>query len=920
MRKLFLSVLFIMISISSFSQSKSFKISATLLSNEDKSPLEAATVYLQRVKDSALITYTISDQNGNFVLESKTSDKVLNLYVSYIGYNTLQKKIELNQEKIELGNLLLTPSTNILDEVVVKSTAPITIKKDTLEFNVKSFKTKKDANIEDLLKELPGVEVDQAGKIKINGKEVNKILVNGKEFFGNDPTIATKNLSKDIIEKIQVSETKTDAQAFAGEEGDNTNKTINLVVKKENNKGAFGRFAAGLGTDDRYEAAGMYNKFNNDLHLSVLAATNNINSPGFSYGEISKIFGGNSSGLNNQVFGNNNEGIVISKNAGLNFSDNWGKKVAVSTNYFFSNSDSENEIKYERENILPENRFFTNSNSNSLSNIDNHTTQTKLNIKLDSTLLINIEPNFRNTNGSVLNSTAQESLDENNTLINSSSSNSMRENIENEFSNNLNITKRLGKKGSFLKLNFNNRNIRANSTDLFRSEVDIFGDTPDTISRNLNNVEERDEDTYIANLRYRVPIKGKQLSIDFKYNYRNTIQNSLINAFDFNDITQQFNNTINNELSSDFKYLHKVNRPGIGLNYKKKKWTSSLIANLLYRTLENTDNLRPSFDLRRNFNALAIKYRLNYRSQTKSLAMGYDLSKTPAQLSQLQTVVNITNPLDIVTGNPDLLQTSGHRFYTYFNTNNFQKGTGINAYISSYIEDEKVIAKRTINEDLVRETTYANVNGSYNLYTNVGYNKKVKVDSVKTISLRTGIGNSITRSVNFYNGVQYANLSNSILPEINARFVWKKVTEIDLGYRFTYTENKYNIGVFEDQNFSFHRVRLNTTNHFSKKFDLRNQVSYTYNPNIADGFNRSAFFWNATLAYSFLKDKATLTLKAYDLLNQNTDARRITNQNYIEDRQSTVLQRYFMLSFSWKFNTLGKSGEIRNNRGNYIIR
>src|SRR5690606_1066886 len=174
-----------------FSQSKSFKVSGTLIGADDQAPLEAATVYVQRVKDSSLVSYTISDRDGSFVLEDKTYDDKLHLLISHVGYNTHSQIIKIPQDKTELklDVLPLELSSNSLSEVVIQSTAPVTIKKDTLEFNVSSFKTKKDANVEDLLKQLPGVEIDDDGKIKINGKDVNKILVNGKPFFGDDPSI-----------------------------------------------------------------------------------------------------------------------------------------------------------------------------------------------------------------------------------------------------------------------------------------------------------------------------------------------------------------------------------------------------------------------------------------------------------------------------------------------------------------------------------------------------------------------------------------------------------------------------------------------------------------------------------------------------------------------------------------------------------
>ena len=204
-----------------------------------------------------MVTYTISDKQGAFTLNNRTYEDSLKLTISYIGFETYSRKLKLSRDPVQLETIALK-TANLLDEIVIQSRAPITVKKDTLEFNVASFSTKKDANVEDLLKELPGLEVDDDGTIKVNGKEVNKILVNGKPFFGDDPTITTRNLTKEMIEKVQITDTKSKAEAFSGEKGDTENKTINLTIKEENNKGVFGRLLGGVGTDERYEYCLLY--------------------------------------------------------------------------------------------------------------------------------------------------------------------------------------------------------------------------------------------------------------------------------------------------------------------------------------------------------------------------------------------------------------------------------------------------------------------------------------------------------------------------------------------------------------------------------------------------------------------------------------------------------------------------------------
>ena len=226
-------------SICTFSQD--FTITGKLIDNEQNTPLEAATVVLETLKDSTMITYTITDRKGAFELKGKNNITRANLFVTFVGYQPYEQEIDLSGNRnVDLGDLPLEFQIESLGDVVVKGrSAPVIVKKDTLEFNAASFKTNPDATLEDLLKELPGAEVDADGKIRINGKPVSSILVNGKPFFSDDPTIATRNLTKELINKIQVVDTKTESQEFTGEAGDSENKTINITIDEDKNKGLF---------------------------------------------------------------------------------------------------------------------------------------------------------------------------------------------------------------------------------------------------------------------------------------------------------------------------------------------------------------------------------------------------------------------------------------------------------------------------------------------------------------------------------------------------------------------------------------------------------------------------------------------------------------------------------------------------------
>lgn len=897
-------------------QSRNFEMFGTVVSNDTEETLESATVYLEREKDSSLVTYTISDRNGRFFMRNQTAEDSLKLYISFVGYKTFQKKIAIDREKIELGTISMEQG-NQLDEVVITSRAPVTIKKDTLEFNVSSFKTRKDATVEDLLKLLPGVEVDPEGGITVNGKPVNRILVNGKPFFGDDPTIATRNLTKEIIEKVQVTDTKTEAQAFSGEEGDTENKTINLTIDEENNKGVFGRVAAGAGTDERYEYAGLFNFFDNDLRLSVLAGGNNINSPGFSFGEIRKMLGGarsmsmSSNGsfvIDGRSFGGS-EGLVTSNNAGANFADELGKNLDVSADYFFSETRSNNETTVQRENIFPDARFFTDSKSRDNIDSDNHTSNLRFNIKIDSTWHINIRPALQFGTGRQTSARNEESRDEQGLVTNTSIVNSMSDNTTRNFTNGLDITRRFGSGGGFFSLNLT-ATINRQDTDRFlNSETRVFGDDPDEIIRDQFTDAEQNLNGFTARANYRIPLKAESFFLDLTYHLRDDTRESIESTFDFDEQTQDYT-LFNTALSTNFEYINRRNTPGISLRYQKEKWSLNANAGYVFRTLESRDKLRPQLSLKEKFQAVEYGTRFNYRfSPKRSIYTGYNLNNNPPDVSQLQPFQDVTDPLNIVTGNPNLEPANTHRVYAGYNSFDFQKGTGFYSYLNASFTNNQVVPRTTIDENFVRNTTYINVDGYYSLNASINNSKSITLDSLRTLKIDAGVYSFLRRNVNFNNDIEYASRSATIGPSLGLSFSWKDVLLIEPRYVFTYTTTRFNIDDFEDQDFARHEIDLETRTFLPKQLEWRNNIVYNYNPNVTSGFQKSVWFWNSTLAYSMLKDRGILTLKVYDLLNQNNNTRRSSSPTSIQDVQSTVLQQYFMLSFSWKFNTLGKKGE-----------
>jgi len=920
-------VLFLLLSFFlSSGQNKTFSISGTIIAGDTKAPLESATIYLERLKDSSLITYTISDKNGKFLLENSTYDAALNLYVSYVGYKTFYKKITINEREIFLNDVLLAIDDNALDEVLIKTSPPVTIKKDTLEFNVKSFKTKKDATVEDLLKQLPGVEVDDEGKITVNGKDVSNILVNGKPFFSDDPTIATRNLTKDIIEKVQVVDTKSKSEAFTGEEGDSENRTINLTISEENNKGVFGRVAAGGGTDERYEYAGIVNVFNDDQRISVLAGGNNTNTPGFSFGEIQKMFGRSSSSsissngafsIDGRSFGGG-EGIVTSRNLGTNYADELGKGFDISADYFYSESDSENEVITQRENILPDTRYFTNSQRSTQTDNTNHSFNSTIDIEVDSTFLINVRPTLRYGTTTRSNESAEESFDQDNVLTNASTASSFRESEVRNFNNDIDLTKRLGSQGSFIKASLDLTFNETEGEDFLKSEALIEDPNEQDVLRDQFTDENSTSNRLEASAFYRMPIKAKELFLDFGLRIDRNTRETINSTFDFNASNQEYND-FNEDLSTDFKYVDNSTRPSLKFTINKDKWTFSANTSYVLRTLDNRDDLRPELSLKEDFEAVEAGAFFNVKINEKANFYGsYDVTNSPPEINQLTPFQDVTDPLNTITGNPNLEPTNTHNMYMSYNSYDFQKRTGFFSYVNLTAVNNQVVTKTIVDESFIRNTTFENVDGNYTAYGFMNYSKSVKIDSLRTLKIITGLSANANRAINFNNDVQYASLNRSITPSLGLTLNWKDVMEIKPNYRIAFTKNTFDLPDFDNREFTQHNLRLSTATFVPKRFEWRNDINFTYNPDVSPGFQKAIWFWNTTLAYSMFENKATLTLKVYDLLNQNNNSRRISRSNFIQDSESTVLQRFVMLSFSYKFNSLGSKGDTTDN-GFFII-
>ena len=799
----------------------------------------------------------------------------------------------------------------MLGEVtVVSERAPVTIKSDTLEFNAGSFNTRQDANLEEVMKKLPGVEVDAQGNITVNGKPVSRILVNGKEFFGNDPKIATKNLPKEIIDKIQVVDTKTRTEEFTGKAGDPDNKTINVTIKKDKNKGYFARATAGGGTDERYELSGIGNYFKDDLRVSVLASSNNINSSGFSFDEVYGMMGGrarsisfNRNGnfsINGNSFGGNG-GITKSETIGFNFANDWDKKYELTADYFFGKNDTETRTVVERETFLPNRTFFTNSVSSGNLVNESHRASAAFEVEIDSLTRISVKPSVNINDGFSSRSSVSERIE--------GATNILSTTIENEelynsnFSNNFNIIRRFGSRGAYLQLNFNNRNEVVENENFFYSEIN-GRDNADRVQDQFID-EENTTDQYEAGITQR-SVLGDKLFLDLSYDF--SVQN-LSNkrlVYENDEVSDDYSN-LNTTLSNDFDVRSYEHIPNAGINYEGKKWRGGIDVGLLNTSLENENNFADS-SFKKDYNNLFLSTNLRYEiSRGQSVYLYYRTSNNIPSITQLQPVPNFTNPLNIIVGNPDLDPTYTQNLNFGYNNFDFVSRSGINVYGSATFYNDQVVSDSQTGEDLVTTTTFRNVDGGVNTYVGAFYSKRYKKES-REFSYRAGLSGNYNRQVGFSNGLKFNADRYGVNPSVRLGFNYNELVEINPRYELNYVQTKYDINNNREEEYTNHTLALEATTYWPKNVVFGNDISFISYGNVAPGFDDTSLLWNMSLGYKFLNDDATIKLKVYDLLEENVSTSRTTGEDFVQDTQELILEQYFMLSFTYKLDKFGGKG------------
>ncbi len=886
-------------------------IKGKVLNINDQQPLESATVYFTTVKDSTVLEYTLTDKNGDFIFQAKKTEKPVFLKVTYMGFQTFKEEQKDISSDKDFKNIFLLESVNSLAEVTIKSEdVPIRIKNDTIEFKASLFKVRPDANVETLLKTLPGFEVDNDGKITVNGKEVTQVLVNGKPFFDRDGTMAIKNLPAEIINKVQVSDFKTKKEEYSKDQAESDNSSINLTIDEDKNKGYFGKFLGGYGTNDRYESSFILNFFNNDRKISLLGSSNNINAPGFSQDEVFDNMGGGRNSRGGTVNRGQARGITKSNLLGMNYSDQLFKDFQVNANYNYSDTNTENKSSSSSTNFRPDGDFTTVSHSISEDSNTSNKANVELEYKISPTIRLFVAPKFSTSESDSYSKSDSDSRSLDGTRRNDFNSESSSRSDSNNFSNSINFNKSFEKKVRNLSIILNTNNNSSNSNRLTESTTNYYTTNKQDI-RNQNSLSDNISDSYSAEIEYTEPVTDSiRFRIGIEYNYQNNIRDTKTYDDDNNDrIYSDLNDLQTNYITSKRNSL----APKAGFRVQKNKFTFDVNSSTSILQYDNHSfYLNQSTDLNKKYFLPYAGAQIRYRvDRSKFLITRYNYSLSLPSATELLPIENISNPLNTIVGNPNLKPTETHSANINYRNFDFRTRSGYNFYINTNFNNNDVISSSIYDADRKRRTTYENISGTYSVSGGGSWNKSIKQEENL---LRYGIALNANHSFSkgFTDGVLYGAKSMGISPRIYFNYDYGQFLTVAPSYNFSYNETNYEISTLRSRSNVVHRINLQTTSYWPTNWIWGNDFGYTYN-----SINQDYYLWNTSLSYSFLKKNFVAKVKVYDVLNQNQSITRSISTTSVSDNENTVLKRYAMFSLTYKIQDFSgmKNAPGRNNRG-----
>ena len=928
--KCLLMLLMILFSPMAFAQQSGVNVTGSVVEQGSDTPIEQATVRLLNVKDSAMVRGVVSARNGSFTLKNVKKGSYL-LHITFIGYDPLYQPLQITGKKnpVNVGKLELSDGAIELGEAVVIGKAPeITVRNDTVEYNADSYKVTEGSVLEDLLKKMPGVEVDSEGKITVNGKEVKKVMVDGKEFFSDDPKVASKNLPAKMIDKLQVLDKKSDMAQMTGFDDGEEETVINLTVKPGMKQGWFGNAYGGYGSKDRYEGNAMVNRFVNNDQITFMGGANNTNNMGFS-DLASTMFSGMGGGGGRRGGFGAGSGITSSGNAGLNFSKEFKPdKLTLGGNTRYSHSDNDARSKSDRQNILPgDSSSYDNSEAMSRTKSDNFGVDFRLEWKPDTMTQLIFRPSFSLSHSMNDNFSDATTLDNERDTVNTNKSSNYSESNGYNLNASIDFSRKLNNKGRVFSATLSGGNSDSYSDGMNRSDIVYFNQT-DALKNSIIDQRSRYDNkgfNYRAYVSWVEPI-GHNNFIQATYSISQRKQEALKNVY--NQDADGIYNVLDSAYSQSYRNNFISQRASLSFKSQRAKFNYTIGLNLdpSYSSSENFVGDTTLSKITRKVVNLSPMAQFNYMFDKRTnLRIMYNGRTSQPSMTQLQPVADISDPTNITIGNPDLNPRYTNNVFIRFQqfTPEKQRAFMIMANGSYIIND--IVSYTSYNQETgVKTTTYKNVNGNYSGNVRMMLNTPLKN---KKFSINSMTMASFANSNGYINEEKNTN-RNLILSERGGIDFRSSYLDLGVNGNIRYNATSNSLQKEKNQNTFNYGAGGYTTIYLPLNFKIESDVNWSTNSGYGDGFKQNEVLWNASASKSFLKNnQGTLRFKIYDILQQRSNISRSVTASYIQDSEYNTLGSYFMVHFIYRFSifkggasasdvkTPGRSGRGRGPMG-----
>lgn len=895
-------------------------ISGKISDSTENKNLPLVVIAFLNATDSTLIGYTRTDNNGNF---SKVlpSGKYIVL-VTYPTYADFVTSLNFSGGHLDLKNIFLIPKAKLLESIIVTQRS-IRIKGDTTEYMADSFKVKPNATVEDLLKELPGIQVDKDGQITAQGQTVQKILVDGDEFFSDDPTIATKNLRADAIKKVQVFDKRSDQSAFTGIDDGNTQKTINLELKDDAKHGYFGKLSAG-GLDRYYNAQAMINAFKAKRKLAGFAIASSTSETGLDWSNAGN-YGFNSANMSVDAetgsisiysksdgdLGSGNftgTGLPESIKAGLHYSNKWrSDKYNLGSNYLFNNLKVRSRVNDYAQNALNDSLFYTREIAESHSDRTRHNVTAKLEIQLDSSSSLKIDANGYTGIDDYYTNTFAENLSEQNLPVNQS--NRVNQSTNTNGMENINILyrKKFKKPGQTFSLNAAQSYSQSKKDGKLFNAASFFDNNSMLLFRDTTDQKKMDNNSnrsISATATYSQPLsKSSFLVFDYSFLWNASEREQL--SYD-KGLTNKYDVLVDS-LSNKFRYNYNTNSAGINYRFVNKKINLSFggsISNTAFRQVNLAKDTSRKYSYLNFFPRASFTYKFSTYSNVR---FNYDGSTRQPTIDQIQPLADNSDPLNILVGNPALKQSFNHSFQLFYTS--FQILNERYFYLGgrySFTQND-IGTSYSIDQSGKRISKYVNTDGNYSANFFGGFNIKIP-----NSNWRLGTGPVFA----LYQYSSYVNNLNNITNTTNLSWRFslnsrkQKVYELFFLAQPSFRSSKSNIS------------KVSTTRYWTGNFSLEGSYQLPWRFEIGSDANidirqkTSAFdnnnnviLWNAYLEKRLLKNESlAIRVSMHDILDQAKGYSRYEYSGAVQERHFLTFGQYGLIKVTYNF--VNKGGKM----------